>query len=74
MTVKARLYQILHFDMIVNNLACDKGHFWNSGEQRCIICPIGSYSETTTAESCTECGGDLTTQNAGSSSDFQCGK
>ena len=60
--------------MIFNNLACEKGYSWSSEEQMCKICPYGTYSKTTTAESCTECSGYLTTLNEGSSSDSQCGK
>ena len=60
--------------MIFINLACEKGYFWDSEERMCKICPYGTYSETTTTESCTHCSGYLTTENEGSTSDAQCGK
>ena len=69
---KCAAHKMLFVEFYV--LACEKGYFYDAAERRCTICPIETYSDTTTAESCTYCRGHLTTQNTGSTSYGQCGK
>ena len=61
-------------DVEISNSACDPGQFWNNESQGCEECLIGQYSERTTAENCTDCPGELTTQYRASNSSSLCGK
>ena len=34
---------------------CALGSFWDMDERRCESCPMGTFSDTDTAEACTPC-------------------
>ena len=69
-----KLYQvfILHFDIILTE--CSRGYRFNSTTLICTICPLGTYSGGYPAESCTDCPGNQTTAQEGSSTSSHCGK
>ena len=57
---------------IYYHVACDRGYFFNIGAGECRACPIGTYTETGSAISCSRCPSGLTTVHSGTSSSSMC--
>ena len=56
----------------IDDLQCDVGYFKDSVTGLCTMCAIGTYSNTTDADSCTSCPDGQTTNQKGSVSIAQC--
>ena len=54
------------------NSGCGKGHYIDTDSNECTLCPIGTYSTTENAESCTACPEEQTTSQEGSTINLQC--
>ena len=53
---------------------CQKGYYYNSSRQECVICPVGWYSEAVDQDCCLQCPGNLTTRGEGAIEPTECGK
>ena len=56
--------------ILCNNLECTKGYFRDV--DKCTLCPVGTYSDTDDAESCTNCATGQTTSQRGSDQSSLC--
>ncbi|KAL5018385.1 hypothetical protein ScPMuIL_004107 [Solemya velum] len=54
---------------------CGKGEFYNSTDEKCLKCELGSYKDVIgNADTCTKCEGTRTTSQTGSTSSSNCSK
>lgn len=58
--------------LILLLVACSMGTFYNSTNQNCEFCPVGTYGSSTGLKECNICGSGKTTLGVGYTSNIDC--